>query len=149
MRWFCCWYWCSLVGSGCTWCTSFSVKESAQTSIISMILPFLLLWLIKEVTLLIRTNRTDLICLGPSSDKKIIVTTMFLNLRNPQGSLSLPRNLVLVTFGELKTVFSTNVNLLFLLVYWIMLTACPLHLVRQNFAWKSLLLKSLISYLKV
>ena len=103
----------------------------------------------KKITLLIRTNRIDLICLGQSSDKKVIVATVILNLTNSQGGLLLPRNLVQVTFGDLKILFSTKVNLLFLLFCWIKVKSCTLHLVRKNCAWKSHFLKSLLIYFQV
>ena len=48
-----------------------------------------------------------------------------------QKSLSLPRNLALGTFGELSIVFSTKVNLLYLL-YSTDNRCCLLHLVKQN-----------------
>ena len=44
----------------------------------------------------------------------------------------LPRNLVLGTFGELPIVFSTKVNLLYLL-YSTTQRCCLLHLIKQNF----------------
>ena len=43
----------------------------------------------------------------------------------------LPRNLALVNFGELQIVFSTKVNLLYLL-YLMVWRCCLLHLIRQN-----------------
>ena len=44
---------------------------------------------------------------------------------------SLPRNLALGTFGELRMVFLTKVNLVYLL-YSIARRCCPLHLIKQN-----------------
>ena len=49
-----------------------------------------------------------------------------------QKSPLLPRNLALVTFGELLIVFSTKVNLLYLL-YSMAPRCCLLHLIKQNF----------------
>ena len=48
-----------------------------------------------------------------------------------QKSSSLPRNLALGTFGELLIVFSTKVNLLYLL-YSMAWRCCILHLIKQN-----------------
>ena len=48
-----------------------------------------------------------------------------------QKSLSLPRNLSLGTAGELQIVFSTKVNLLYLL-YSTTHRCCLLHLIKQN-----------------
>ena len=48
-----------------------------------------------------------------------------------QKSPSLPRNLALGTFGELLIVFSTKVNLLYLL-YSTARRCCLLHLIKQN-----------------
>ena len=48
-----------------------------------------------------------------------------------QNSPLLPRNLALVTFGELLIVFSTEVNLLYVL-YSIARSCCLLHLIKQN-----------------
>ena len=55
-----------------------------------------------------------------------------------QKSPSLPRNLSLETFGELQILFSTKVNLLFLLssIAWI---HCLLHLIKQNYLLKTFL----------
>ena len=49
-----------------------------------------------------------------------------------------PRNLALETFGELLTVFSTKVNLLYLL-YSTDQRCCVLHLIKQNYLLKSFL----------
>ena len=51
-------------------------------------------------------------------------------------SISLPRNLALGTFGKLLTVFSTKVNLLYLL-YSTDRRCCLLHLIKQNYLLKS------------
>ena len=54
-----------------------------------------------------------------------------LHLQIELQSPSLPRNFALVAFGELPIVFSTKVNLLYLLnsVAW---RCCLLHLIKQN-----------------
>ena len=49
-------------------------------------------------------------------------------------STLLPRNLALRTFGELLIVFSTKVNLLYLL-YSMAWRCCLLHLIKQNCFW--------------
>ena len=63
-------------------------------------------------------------------------------------SPSLPRNLVLGTFGELLIVFSTKVNLLYLL-YSMDQRCCLLHLIKQNYLLKTfvitLILMTLLS----
>ena len=51
-------------------------------------------------------------------------------------SISLPRNLALGTFGKLLTVFSTKVNLLYLL-YSTDWRCCLLHLIKQNYLLKT------------
>ena len=53
-----------------------------------------------------------------------------------QKSPSLPRNLALGTFGELLIVFSTKVNLLYLL-YSLDRRSCLLHLIKQNYLLKT------------
>ena len=55
-----------------------------------------------------------------------------------QRSLLLPRNLALVTFGKLLIVFSTKVNLVYLLhsKAW---KCCLLHLINQNCLLKAFL----------
>ena len=57
---------------------------------------------------------------------------------NKTKSLSLPRNLVLWTFGELLIVFSTKLNLLYLLCSMAQ-SYCVLHLIKQNCLIKTLL----------
>ena len=59
-----------------------------------------------------------------------------------QKSPSLPRNLAFKTFGELLIVFSTKVNLLYLL-YSLPLQCCLLHLIKQN-CWLKTFLRTLI-----
>ena len=56
-----------------------------------------------------------------------------------QKSPLLPRNLALVTFGKLQIVFSTKVNLLYLLLYSTALRCCLLHLIKQNCLLKTFL----------
>ena len=73
----------------------------------------------------------------------IIVAKGFLKLPNlhmllKQKNPSLPRNLVLGTFGELLIVFSTKVNLLYLL-YSTARRCCLLLLIKQNCLLKTLL----------
>ena len=53
-----------------------------------------------------------------------------------QKSPSLPRNVALGTFGELLIVFSTKVNLLYLL-YSTDWRCCLLHLIKQNYLLKT------------
>ena len=67
----------------------------------------------------------------------------FLKLRNlhllrKQKSPLVPRNLPLVTFGELPIVFSTKVNLLDFL-YWMPQRCCLLYLIKQNCFLKTFL----------
>ena len=66
----------------------------------------------------------------------------FLKLPNlhmlKQKSPLIPRNLALVTFGELLIVFSTKVNLLDLL-YSMAQRSYPLHLIKQNCLLKTFL----------
>ena len=50
--------------------------------------------------------------------------------------MSLPRNLALATFGKLVKVFSTKVNLLYLL-YATDQRCSPLYLLKQNFSLKT------------
>ena len=73
-----------------------------------------------EITFFICTNRINLLNLKESSDRLVIIGKGFLKLPNlhmliKEKSLSLPRNLALGTFGKLLMLFSTKVNLLFLL----------------------------------
>ena len=76
-----------------------------------------------------------------SKDRLVIVAKGFLKLSNlhmllKQKSPSLPRNLALGTFGELLIVFSTKVNLLYLL-YSTDRRCCLLHLIKQNYLLKT------------
>ena len=59
----------------------------------------------------------------------------------------LPRNLSLVTFGKLLIVFSTKVNLLYLL-YSTAQSCCPPHPIKQNYLLKTFL-RTLILMIKV
>ena len=68
----------------------------------------------------------------------VIVAKAFLKLLNlhmliKQKSLLLPRNLALVTSGELLIVFSTKVNLLYIL-YSAVERYCLVHLIKQSFS---------------
>ena len=65
------------------------------------------------------TNRINLLNLKSRSDRVVISVKEFLKLPNlhmllKQKNPSLPRSLVLGTFGVLLTVFSTKVNLVYL-----------------------------------
>ena len=71
----------------------------------------------------------------------VIVAKGILELPNlhmllKQKSPSLPRNLAFGTFGELLIVFSTKVNLLYLL-YSTDRRCCLLHLIKQNYLLKT------------
>ena len=73
-----------------------------------------------EINFFVCTNRINLLNIKESSGMLAYVAKGFLKLPNlhmliKQKSLSLPRNSVLRTFGELLIVFSTKVNLLSLL----------------------------------
>ena len=89
------------------------------------------------------TNRINLLNLKQSSGRLVNVSKEFLKLPNlhmliKQKSLSLPRNLALGTFGELLTVFSTKVNLLYFL-YSMAQRCCLLHLIKRNYLLKTFL----------
>ena len=79
-----------------------------------------------------------------SSDASICSTMAFPPLGNSDHVVvsvsidfpSLPRNLALGTFGELLIVFSTKVNLLYLL-YSTDRRCCLLHLIKQNYLLKT------------
>ena len=67
----------------------------------------------------------------------MIIAKGFLNVPSlhiliKQKHPSLPRNLALRTFGKLPIVFSTKVNLLYLL-YSMARRFCLLHLIKQNY----------------
>ena len=89
------------------------------------------------------TKRINLLSLKLSSGRLVIIAKEFLNLPNlhmqmKQRSLSLPTNLTLGTFGELPIVFSTKVNLLYLL-YSMSWRCCLLHLIKQHCLLKTFL----------
>ena len=67
---------------------------------------------------------------------KRVLETANLHMLLKQKSPSLPRNLALGTFGELLIVFSTKVNLLYLL-YSTDRRCCLLHLIKQNYLLKT------------
>ena len=76
----------------------------------------------------------------------VIVAKRFLKLLNlhmliKQKNPLLPRNLAVMTFGELLIVFSAKVNLLYFL-YSTARRCCLLHLIKQN-----CLLKTFLRYL--
>ena len=66
--------------------------------------------------------------------KRVLEAAILVLLK--QKSPSFPRNLALGTFGELLIVFSTKVNLLYLL-YSTDRTCCLLHLIKQNYLLKT------------
>ena len=79
-------------------------------------------------------KRINLLNLKQSSDRLVIIAKGFLKLQNlhmliKQKSPLLSRNLALVTSGELLIVFSTKVNLLYLL-YSTTQRCCLLHLIK-------------------
>ena len=72
------------------------------------------------------------------SDKKLPPIKDFIPMENlnPENIKEIPRNLALGTFGELLIVFSTKVNLLYLL-YSTDRRCCLLHLIKQNYLLKT------------
>ena len=89
------------------------------------------------------TNRIDNLTLKESSGKLVIVAEGFFKLASlhmliKQKSPSLPRNLAHRTIGELLIMFSTKVNLLYLL-YSVARRCCLLHLLKQNCFQKTFL----------
>ena len=87
-----------------------------------------------------------------SSNRTVIVAKGFLKVPNlhiliKQKRTSLPRNLALGIFGELPIVFSTKVNLLYLLCSKIQ-RCCLLHLIKQNF-WLKTFLRTLMTELSL
>ena len=66
--------------------------------------------------------------------KRVLEAVILVLLK--QKSPSFPRNLALGTFGELLIVFSTKVNLLYLL-YSTDRRCCLLHLIKQNYLLKT------------
>ena len=94
-----------------------------------------------EIIFFICTNRINLLNLKYSSERLVIVAKGLLKLPNShmllkQKNPSLPRNLALGTFDELLAVFSTKVNLLYLL-YSAARRYCLLLLIKQNCLPKS------------
>ena len=90
------------------------------------------------------TKRIILLILKQSSGRLVIVAKGFLKLPNlhmliKQKSLLLPRNLALMTFGELLIVFSTKINLksLFNSPEVLSSTACKAKLFSKNFSHNS------------
>ena len=80
----------------------------------------------------------DFFCLNPMAYKrKGSLKLPNLHMLTKQESLLLPRNLAVVTFGKLLIVFSTKVNLLYLL--YSMAWRCFLHLIKQNCFLKTFL----------
>ena len=105
----------------------------------------LLVWLPQfiEIIFFCCTRRINLLILKYSSDRLVIIAKGFLKLPNlhmiiKQKSPLLPRNLALLTSGELLIVFSTKVNLLYLL-YSTGRRCCLLHLIKQNCLLKTFL----------
>ena len=102
-----------------------------------------------EIIFFICTKRTNLLNLKQSSDRLVIVTKGFLKSPNfhmliKQKSPSLPRNFDLVIFGELTIVFSTKVNLLYLL-YSTVQRCYLLHPTKQNCFLKTFLRTQILS----
>ena len=94
-----------------------------------------------EITFFVCTYRRNLLNLKESSDRLVIVAKGLLKLPNLHMLLkhkipSFPRNLALGTFGKLLIVFSTKVNLLYLL-YSTARRCCLLHLIKQNYLLKT------------
>ena len=80
-------------------------------------------------------NRTDFLHLTWNSDRSVIIAKGFLKLSNSlmlmkQKSVSLPRNLANITFGELLIMFSTMLSMLYLF-YLMALRCCLLQLINQ------------------
>ena len=89
------------------------------------------------------TNRINFLNLKFSLNSLVIVGKGFLKLPSlhmliKQKNLSLPRNLALGTFGKLLLLFSTKVNLLYLL-YSMTQRWCLLRLITQNCLLKTFL----------
>ena len=104
---------------------------------------FVLLPYFKEITFFICTDRINPLNLKEGSDRLVIFAKGLLKLPNlhvliKQKSPSLPRNLALGTFGELLKVFSTKVNLLYLL-YLTDQRYFLLHLIKENHLLKTFL----------
>ena len=87
-----------------------------------------------EMSFFVSTNRINILNLKKSVDRLVIIGKAFLKLLNVHmlaTKTSLPRNLVLGTFRELLTVFSTKLNLLYLR-YSTAQRCCLLLLIKQN-----------------
>ena len=69
--------------------------------------------------------------------KRVLEAAKLAYATKTKSPSSLPRNLALGTFGELLIVFSTKVNLLYLL-YSMDQRCCLLHLIKQNYLLKTL-----------
>ena len=96
-----------------------------------------------ETFFFVCTNRIDNLTQKESSGKLVIVAEGFFKLASlhmliKQKSPSLPRNLAHRTIGELLIMFSTKVNLLYLL-YSVAWRCCLLHLLKQNCFQKTFL----------
>ena len=90
----------------------------------------------KEITFFVCTKTINLLNLNLSSDMLVIIAKGWLKLPNlympvKQKGPSLPRNMALKTFGELRIIFSTKVNLLYLL-YSTAQRCCLLHPIKQK-----------------
>ena len=96
-----------------------------------------------EISYFIFTKRINLLILKWSSDRLVIVAKGFLKLLNLNmlvkvKSPLLHRNLARRTFGKLLILFSTKVNLLYLL-YSMARRCCLLHLIKQHCLLKTFL----------
>ena len=99
--------------------------------------------LFTEIIFFVCTNRINLLNLKQSSGSLVIVAKGFLKLPNmhillKQKSPSLPRNLVLMTFGELQIVFSKKGKSAYFF-YSMAKRCCLLHLIKQNCLLKTFL----------
>ena len=70
--------------------------------------------------------------------KRVLEADKLIYANKTEGSISLPRNFALETFGRLLIVFSTKVNLQYLL-YSTARRFCLLHLIKQNCLLKTFL----------
>ena len=89
-----------------------------------------------EITFFLCTKVKNLLILRSSSDRIVFIAKGLFKLPNlhmliKQKSPLLHRNLALVTSGKFLIVFSTKVNLLYLL-YSMAQRSCLLHLIKQN-----------------
>ena len=169
LRLFSCWLgWSSWSLERCSWEDNFKLSASAAASeycewvqvVINVVKPHLSAWFSAGcAAAIVHRNhfprlyyRINLLNLKWSSDRLIIVAKgllklqnlhMLLKLKNP----SLPRNLALKTFGELLTVFSTKVNLLYLL-YSTTRRCCLLQLIKCSLTTflRTLILMTQVSF---